>query len=89
MVFLLKTKPQSGTLLVTQQLRLCTPNAGSPGLIPHQGTRSDMPQLRPSAATAPHHRKKKKKKNQTNKKLNLNLIMKKTQKILTEGHSTK
>ena len=58
-VFLLKAKPQSGTLLVTQQSRLRTPNAGSPGLLPRQGARSDMPQLRPSAATAPTTTKKK------------------------------
>ena len=33
--------------LVVQQLRLCAPNAGGPGLIPGQGTRSHMLQLRP------------------------------------------
>ncbi|TEA30083.1 hypothetical protein DBR06_SOUSAS18210011, partial [Sousa chinensis] len=32
--------------LVAQWLRLCAPNAGGPGLIPGQGTRSHMPQLR-------------------------------------------
>ncbi|TEA28488.1 hypothetical protein DBR06_SOUSAS2010115, partial [Sousa chinensis] len=32
--------------LVVQWLRLCTPNAGGLGLIPRQGTRSHMPQLR-------------------------------------------
>ncbi|TEA25323.1 hypothetical protein DBR06_SOUSAS21410020, partial [Sousa chinensis] len=32
--------------LVAQWLRLRTPNAGGPGLIPGQGTRSHMPQLR-------------------------------------------
>ena len=31
---------KSGTSLVVQWLRLCTPNAGHPGLIPGQGTRS-------------------------------------------------
>ncbi|TEA40985.1 hypothetical protein DBR06_SOUSAS9010008, partial [Sousa chinensis] len=32
--------------LVVQWLRLRTPNAGGPGLIPGQGTRSHMRQLR-------------------------------------------
>ena len=36
----------SGTSLVVQWLGLCAPNAGVPGLIPGQGTRSHMPQLR-------------------------------------------
>ena len=36
----------SGTSLVVQWLRLHTPNAGGPGSIPGQGTRSHMPQLR-------------------------------------------
>ena len=31
---------------MVQQLRLCAPNAGDPGSIPGQGTRSHMPQLR-------------------------------------------
>ena len=35
-----------GTSLVVQWLRLSAPNAGSPGSIPGQGTRSHMPQLR-------------------------------------------
>ena len=35
-----------GTLLVVQWLRLCTPNVGGPGSIPHQGTGSHMLQLR-------------------------------------------
>ena len=35
-----------GTSLVVQWLRLCAPNARGPGLIPGQGTRSHMPQLR-------------------------------------------
>ena len=35
-----------GTSLVVQWLRLHTPNAGGSGLIPGQGTRSHMPQLR-------------------------------------------
>ena len=36
----------SGTCLVVQGLRLHAPNAGGPGSIPSQGTRSHMPQLR-------------------------------------------
>ena len=36
----------SETSLVVQWLRLHTPNAGSPGSIPGQGTRSHIPQLR-------------------------------------------
>ena len=39
-----------GTSLVVQWPRLCVPNAGSPGLIPGQETRSYMPQLRCSTA---------------------------------------
>ena len=35
-----------GTSLVVQWLRLCTPNAGTPGSIPGQGTGSHMPQLK-------------------------------------------
>ena len=38
-----------GTSLVVQWLRLCTSNAGGPGSIPGQGTRSYMLQLRPGA----------------------------------------
>ena len=39
--------PRSGrSSLVVQWLRLCTPNAGGPGLIPAQGTRSCLPQLK-------------------------------------------
>ena len=38
------------TFLVAQSLRLCAPNAGSPGLIPGQGTGSHMLQLKPGAA---------------------------------------
>ena len=34
---------------MVQWLRLHTPNAGGPGLIPGWGTSSHMPQLRPSA----------------------------------------
>ena len=39
-----------GTSLVVQWLRLHAPNAGGTGLIPGQGTRSHMPQLRPDVA---------------------------------------
>ena len=46
----------TGTSLVVQWLKLQTPNVGHPDLIPGQGTRSHMPQLRPA---------------QTNKQLNL------------------
>ena len=53
----------SGTSLMAQWLRLRTPNAGGPGSIPGQGTRSHMPQLRvrmlqlkiPRAATKTQH----------------------------------
>ena len=37
-----------GTSLVVQWLRLCAPNAGGPGSIPGQGTRSHKQQLRRS-----------------------------------------
>ena len=44
------TQPQKkwskGTSLVVQRLRLHTPNAGCPGLIPSRETRSHVPQLR-------------------------------------------
>ena len=40
----------AGISLVVQWLRLHAPNAGSPGLIPGQGTRSHMLQLRSGAA---------------------------------------
>ena len=39
-----------GSSLVVQWVRLRAPNAGGPGSIPGQGTRSRMPQLRASAA---------------------------------------
>ena len=43
-----------GTSLAVQWLRLCTPSSGGPGLIPGQGTRPHMLQLkislRPAAA---------------------------------------
>ena len=38
--------PALGTFLVVQWRRLCTPNAGVPGSIPGQGTRSHLLQLR-------------------------------------------
>ena len=37
---------KKNTSQVVQWLRKCSPNAGGPGLIPGQGTRSQMPQLR-------------------------------------------
>ena len=40
----------TGNSLVVQWLRLQAPNAGGPGLIPGQGTRSHILQLRPRAA---------------------------------------
>ena len=45
-----------GTSLVVQWLRLCTPNAGGPGSVPGQGTRSHMPQLKilHAATKIPH-----------------------------------
>ena len=39
-----------GTSLVAQWLKLCASNSGGPGSIPGQGTRSLIPQQRPSAA---------------------------------------
>ena len=39
----------SRTFLVAQQLRLHSPNSGDLGLIPGQGARSHMLQLRPSS----------------------------------------
>ena len=44
------SEEEKGTSLVVQCLRLCAPRAGGPGLIPGQGTRSLMPQLRPDTA---------------------------------------
>ena len=41
---------QCRTSLVVQWLRLYAPSAGGPGLIPDQGTRSQVPQLRPGTA---------------------------------------
>ena len=37
-----ETRVDAGTSLVVQWVRLCAPNAGGPGLIPGQGTRSLM-----------------------------------------------
>ena len=36
---------ETGTSLVAQWLRLCTPNTGGPGSVPGRGTRVHMPQL--------------------------------------------
>ena len=44
--FLSCSKGVKDPTLVVQWLRLQAPNAGGPGLIPGQGTRSHMPQLR-------------------------------------------
>ena len=41
-----QSMPALGTSLVAQGLRLHSPNAGSLGLIPGQGTRSHLLQLR-------------------------------------------
>ena len=38
----------AGSSLIVQWLRLHAPSAGGPGSIPCQGTRTQMPQLRPS-----------------------------------------
>ena len=46
----MQLKPDGGTSLVVQWLQLCAPKAGGLGLILGQGTRSYMPQLRPSTA---------------------------------------
>ena len=45
---------------MVQWLRLHAPNAGGPGLIPDQGTRSHMLQLRPGIAKQINIKKKKK-----------------------------
>ena len=50
-----------GVLLV-HWLRLCTPNGGDPGLVPGQGTRSHIPQLRPGTTKEINLGFKKKKK---------------------------
>ena len=44
---------------MVQWLRLCTPNAGDPGSILGQGTRSHMLQLRPGTAKLINIKKKK------------------------------
>jgi hypothetical protein len=41
------SKRTQGDVLVVHWLRLCTPNAEDLGLVPGQGTRSHIPQLRP------------------------------------------
>ena len=41
---------ENGTSLVVQWLRLQAPSEGGKGSVPGQGTRSHVPQLRPSAA---------------------------------------
>ena len=41
---------RQGTSLMVQRLRLCTPNARGPGLIPGLGAISCLPQLGPNAA---------------------------------------
>ena len=43
-------KPKGGLSLVVRWLRLHPPNAGGPGSIPSQGTRSYVLQLRPGTA---------------------------------------
>ena len=48
-LFTIVNNASTGTSLVVQWLRLCTPNAGGPGSIPGQGTRSHMPQLKEPA----------------------------------------
>ena len=42
----MQARAKQGTALLVQWLRLCTPNAGDPGPIPDEGTRSHMQQLR-------------------------------------------
>ena len=56
-LFIIKYEKRLGTSLVVQWLRLCAPNAGGPGSIPGQGSRSHMQQLR---ARMPQLKKKKK-----------------------------
>ena len=58
--FLQHYKRRAGTSLPVQWLRLCTPNAGCPGLTPGQGSRSHTPQLKgerkiPHTATKTKH----------------------------------
>ena len=47
----LHKKENVGTSLVVQWVRVRAPDAGGPGSIPGQGTRSHMPQLRSPHAT--------------------------------------
>ena len=46
-----ESSPFPGSFLVVQWLRLSTPNAGGPGSIPGQRTRSHVPQLKVPNAT--------------------------------------
>ena len=57
----MKTKEGEGTSLVVQWLKRHVPNAGSPGSIPGQGTRSCMPQLDPWCPNSDPAQLKKKK----------------------------
>ena len=41
----MQARAKQGTALLVQWLRLCTSNAGDPGPIPDEGTRSHMQQL--------------------------------------------
>ena len=66
----------SGTSLVAQRLRLRAPNAGGPGSMPGQGTRSHM-----HAATKSLHAATKTQHNQINKYLKKEIIMNKIKKI--------
>ena len=53
----------TGTSLVVQWIRLCTPNTGGPGSIPGQGTRFHVLQLKIlNVATKTRHSQIKKKK---------------------------
>ena len=47
----IESSPFPGSFLVVQWLRLSTPNAGGPGSIPGQRTRSHVPQLKIPNAT--------------------------------------
>ena len=59
----------TGTSLVVQWIRLCTPNTGGPGSIPGQGTRFHMLQLKIlKVATKTRHSQIKKKKKRKEKK---------------------
>ena len=59
----------TGTSLVVQWIRLCTPNTGGPGSIPGQGTRFHMLQLKIlNVATKTRHSQIKKKKRKEKKR---------------------